>query len=181
MLNPSTADATVNDPTITRCMNLAASHGFGGLEVVNLFAFRSTRPRDLWQAGDPVGLHNDEHIKRALHHSDACLLAWGNLPPSRLERARAILKFIPAAKKLFCLGMTKMQQPRHPLYLANDLALETVSLEASREGIILGAAETTLVQAPQIPQTLISTPLVAESAEALGRTLTQEAPEPRKI
>lgn len=38
MLNPSRADAQINDPTITRCINFALSWGYGRLEVVNLFA-----------------------------------------------------------------------------------------------------------------------------------------------
>jgi hypothetical protein len=154
MLNPSTADATVNDPTITRCMNLASSWGYGGLEVVNLFAYRSTSPRGLWRAEDPVGPHNDEHIKRALAHCSACLLAWGNLPSSRLERARNVLKMAASGKKLFCLGMTKMQQPRHPLYLTSDVALEPVTLNASSEGINFNWADS-----------LASLPLEAERSQ----------------
>ena len=137
MLNPSRADAEVNDPTISRCLNMAAGWGYGGLEVVNLYAFRCTKPRDLWQTEDPVGAHNDEHIKRALAHSDACVLAWGNLPPARIERAKAVLKLITTNKKLFCLGITKMQQPRHPLYMTQDVSLENVSLTPSRESILV--------------------------------------------
>lgn len=139
MLNPSTADATNNDPTITRCANMAASWGYGGLEVVNLFAFRSTRPRDLWQATDPIGAHNDEHIRRAAAHSNACVLAWGNLPPGRLERTKTVLKLL-SSQKLFCLGMTKMLQPRHPLYLSTDVPLEHISLTPSLDGIAFGIA-----------------------------------------
>jgi hypothetical protein len=128
MLNPSTADATNNDPTISRCVNMAAASGYGGLEVVNLYAYRSTKPRDLWAAEDPVGPHNDEHIKRALAHSAACVVAWGNLPPARLERAKDVIKLI-GSKEAFCLGMTKMQQPRHPLYLSSEVPLEHFALQ----------------------------------------------------
>ena len=102
---------------------MAQRWGFGGIEVVNLFAFRSTKPRDLWTADDPIGPHNDLHIKRAAAHCQACVLAWGNLPIGRLDRARSVLKLL-AGKKLLCLGMTKQQQPRHPLYLLSETDLE---------------------------------------------------------
>jgi len=136
MLNPSTADATSNDPTISRCVNMASRWGYGGLEVVNLFAYRSTRPRDLWGADDPVGTHNDLHIKRAAAHADACLLAWGNLPPSKIARSRAVLKILQA-RNLYCLGFTKMNQPRHPLYLTADVQLEQLLLESKGDGLVL--------------------------------------------
>src|SRR4028119_2392792 len=62
LLNPSTADARRDDPTIRRCANFARTWGFGGLEVVNLFAFRATHPTDLKCAADPVGPQNDVHL-----------------------------------------------------------------------------------------------------------------------
>lgn len=123
MLNPSTADATVNDPTIARCVNMANSWGFGGLEVVNLFAYRSTKPRDLWQADDPIGPHNDMHIKRTVAHSQVCVLAWGNLPIARQERAKSVLKYL-STRELMCMGVTKQLQPRHPLYMLSSVQLE---------------------------------------------------------
>lgn len=126
MLNPSTADAVQNDPTISRCINLAKEWGYGGVEVVNLFAYRATSPRDLWQAGDPIGPANDRYIKYAAAHSESCVVAWGNLPPTRLSRAKAVLQIL-GARKLLCPGVTKMSHPRHPLYLSSQVQLETFS------------------------------------------------------
>lgn len=139
MLNPSTADCSRNDPTIARCVNMASNWGFGGIEVVNLFAFKSTNPRILWQADDPVGPHNDSHIRLAISRSQTCVLAWGNLPPGRLERANQVLKLVQG-KNLSCLGLTKLQQPRHPLYLAADAELEPFSISNFRSRIALAEA-----------------------------------------
>ncbi|MDA8965892.1 DUF1643 domain-containing protein, partial [Pseudomonadales bacterium] len=68
-LNPSTADETENDPTITRCIDFAKQLGFGGLCMANLFAFRATQPKDLKQAKDPVGDANDKWLSKL--HRDA--------------------------------------------------------------------------------------------------------------
>lgn len=65
MLNPSTADASANDPTIVRCRNFAYSWNYGSLEVVNLFAYRATNPRVLRTVQDPIGPENDRHIIEA--------------------------------------------------------------------------------------------------------------------
>lgn len=58
MLNPSTADANIDDPTIRRVISFAKSWGYGGVYVGNLFAFRSTDPKGLKQIADPVGENN---------------------------------------------------------------------------------------------------------------------------
>jgi hypothetical protein len=61
-LNPSTADATKNDPTVTRCINFAKREGCGGMIMLNLFAFRATDPGVMMEAADPVGPENDKYI-----------------------------------------------------------------------------------------------------------------------
>ena len=71
MLNPSRADAEVNDPTITRCINFAKSWGFGRLEVVNLFAYRTSKPSLLKQATEPIGKDNDRYILESVESGDA--------------------------------------------------------------------------------------------------------------
>ncbi|BAU41238.1 DUF1643 domain-containing protein [Leptolyngbya sp. O-77] len=115
MLNPSTADAERNDPTIRRCMGLAKAWGFGGLEVVNLFAYRATRPQALKQAADPVGREGDRALVAAASRANQILLAWGNWG-SLYERDRAALALL-SGYPLHCLGLTQQQQPRHPLYV----------------------------------------------------------------
>ncbi|MBL1174523.1 DUF1643 domain-containing protein [Pantanalinema sp. GBBB05] len=116
MLNPSRADAVVNDPTIRRCLSFAQTWGYGGLEVVNLFAYRTASPIDLRQVSDPVGTQNDHYLVTLPKRVDRILLAWGNWG-YLLERDRRVLALLGDRQLLYCLGITKTQQPRHPLYL----------------------------------------------------------------
>ena len=78
LLNPSRADAQVNDPTITRCIKFAQKWGYGRLEVVNLFAYRASKPSLLKQAVEPIGRDNDKYIQESVFKSDRVILAWGN-------------------------------------------------------------------------------------------------------
>ena len=66
MLNPSTADADVDDPTIRRVVNFAKSWGYGGVFVGNLYAFRSTDPKGLRYIDNPVGEDNIGHALTGL-------------------------------------------------------------------------------------------------------------------
>lgn len=140
MLNPSTAiaDASKDDPTMGRVKNFAAALGFARVEVVNLFAYRATKPMWLRRPLDPVGPEADRHIDEALACADLVIAGWGGLAglrsklpktsphPLRLTRARldarrdAVLARLEAPQ---CFGETLDGQPRHPLYLPNNTAL----------------------------------------------------------
>jgi hypothetical protein len=127
MHNPISAEEIKKDPTIDRCAALAQHWGYGGIEIVNLFAYCATRQRDLWQAEDPCGPHNDQHIRRVVDRCKACLVAWGDLPPGRMERIKTVLDIVEG-KQLYCLGLTKHKQPRHPLTMVN-LAGDNANIE----------------------------------------------------
>lgn len=115
MLNPSTADARRDDPTIRRCAGFARGWGFAAMTVVNLFALRATDPVRLRRARDPVGPGNDGYILAAAAESDALVVAWGNAGALR-ERDRDVLRLL-ADQRAECLGLTGAGRPRHPLYL----------------------------------------------------------------
>lgn len=123
MLNPSTADAQVDDPTIRRCIGFARSWGCGGLVVVNLYALRATNPAELWRADDPVGPDNDEQLTLTLYLARSTtgpvVAAWG--AHARPDRVRFITD---AARghgvQLLALKVTKAGAPGHPLYLRAD-------------------------------------------------------------
>jgi hypothetical protein len=117
LLNPSTADHRRDDPTIRRCMGFARAWGYGGVEVVNLFAWRATRPRDLRQAREPVGRGNTRHLRAAVRRAERVVVAWGmhGAWRGRGRVALALLRRWDCAP--LCLGITRSGQPRHVLYL----------------------------------------------------------------
>ena len=129
MLNPSTADADTDDPTIRRCMSFARRENAGGIVVVNQFAFRATSPDDLFKATDPYGPANDDSLwEVALEAAGTdmpIVCAWGSRG-GRSNRHVAILQRGNA--RLVCLGKTKDGYPRHPLYVRNDQPLEDMYL-----------------------------------------------------
>jgi hypothetical protein len=124
MLNPSTADATTDDPTIRRCIGFAKSWGFGGLVVLNLFAFRATNPKELERAYNPVGIFNDPTIFEYTR-AQVCgtiVAAWGAHRVMGNEyRAESVIRLI--GRPLYCLGTTKNGHPRHPLYVPSNTGL----------------------------------------------------------
>lgn len=127
MLNPSTADAMADDPTIRRCVGFATRWGCGGVVVVNLFALRSTDPSVLWDHPDPVGPDNDRVIADQLgdHTGGPVVAAWG-AHGLLADRDRTVTEQIRGlGRDLLCLGVTKQGLPRHPLYVhgATELTL----------------------------------------------------------
>jgi len=121
MLNPSTADAIADDPTIRRCIRFAQTWGSGSLFVVNLFAYRATHPKKLQQAPDPIGPDNDRYLSIAHQQARTTIAAWGNKGRMQ-QRDRAVLRLFQG-QELHCLGTTQHRQPRHPLYLNSNTPL----------------------------------------------------------
>ncbi len=116
-LNPSTADETNDDPTITRCVNFARAWGFGGLVMANLFAYRATDPQKLSQCPDPVGPENNRSLLKLQEEASLVVAAWGN-HGTLFDRGSEVLKLL---KEPHCLEMSLSGQPKHPLYLKSDL------------------------------------------------------------
>lgn len=120
MLNPSTASAENDDPTIRRCIAYARDWGFHKLVVVNLFAYRTTYPAELALAFDPVGEANSLWLDRAVQSADLVVCAWG--PKGRLRgRDEEVVTALAREKPLHVLKLTKDGSPGHPLYLRREL------------------------------------------------------------
>lgn len=121
MLNPSTADAFADDPTIRRCIAFARREQCGGLIVVNLFALRATDPKALYAHPDPVGRHTDGLLLDAVAKGGPVIAAWG-VHGALAGRGAEVARLIDHVD-LLCLGTTKDGHPRHPLYVRGDAPL----------------------------------------------------------
>ena len=110
MLNPSTADANKDDPTIHRVISFAKSWGYGGVYVGNLFAFCSTDPKGLKYVTDPIGKNNIQYIQTMVVLVDKIIYAWGN----NQKEPKWLSELVPTP---YCIDISKKGVPKHPLYL----------------------------------------------------------------
>jgi hypothetical protein len=126
-LNPSTADELVNDPTVRRCIGFAERDGFGGLIMLNLFAFRATDPKEMFAARDPVGARNDAVLDAVASQIPGTVAAWG-VHGAHTGRGAAVLTRL---RGLRCFGVTKHGHPKHPLYLPGSTRLVPIGTARS--------------------------------------------------
>lgn len=132
MLNPSTADHKDDDPTIRRLIGFAKREGCGGINVMNLYAYRATEPAVLRGVVNPIGPQNRywlrQMAKEAMSQGRAVICAWGdfeNALPFNMG-SETMHMFRTNGVTLKCFGMTvsRFPQPRHPLYIAADVPLQ---------------------------------------------------------
>ncbi|MGJ0372506.1 DUF1643 domain-containing protein [Aliarcobacter cryaerophilus] len=116
-LNPSTADEKDDDNTIKKCINFSKNWGYGGLYMLNLFAFRATAPSDMFNASSPIGEENSKYIEKYSKLSDKVICAWGNNGNFK-NRSKEVLLNI---ENKFYLKLNKTGEPAHPLYLNKNL------------------------------------------------------------
>jgi hypothetical protein len=114
-LNPSTADESQLDPTLTRIRSFSEREGFHGFWMANLFGLRTPYPKEMMAAKDPVGSGNDASLQLAAKRCERIVAAWGAIGEYQ-SRAEAVAKLFPG-RELWCLGTTKDGHPRHPLYV----------------------------------------------------------------
>ena len=124
-LNCSTADETLDDPTVRRCIRFARDWDFGGLVMTNLFAFRATDPNVMkahYSGLSPEARRhqieeNFGHIQRVAKHAGLVVCAWG-VHGAFCEAGEQLRSSMSVP--LHHLGLTKDSHPRHPLYLRAD-------------------------------------------------------------
>ena len=116
-LNPSTADAEIEDNTSRVCINYAKRWGYGGLLIGNLFAYRSTDQSALYTVADPVGPENDAWLKKLQSDVSLVVCAWSDTGAYK-GRDKGVLTFLINPH---CLVKLKSGRPGHPLYKRADL------------------------------------------------------------
>lgn len=119
-LNPSTADESQLDPTLTRIAGFSKREGFDGFWMANLFAVRTPYPEEMMRHPEPVGPENDAWLLHAAQRCEKIVAAWG-AGGSFQARDQAVAKLF-SGMQLWCLGTTQDGQPRHPLYVAANQA-----------------------------------------------------------
>lgn len=128
MLNPSTADATTDDPTIRRCVGFAKRWKLDGVAVTNLYPLRATDPAVMRSTPDRHGEHlsklpafegrltNDNAVLAYATGAEIVVCAWGvHAEPGKAHQLLGMLGHYGI--RTHCLGVTKDGHPRHPLYL----------------------------------------------------------------
>jgi len=156
-LNPSRADGRRDDSTLRRLLGFARRWGFGSLEVLNLFARISPSPAVLRRAADPVGAEADAWLQQRLtvQPQATVWLGWGNQGSWR-GRDRAVLALLQG-RGLWALGLTAAGQPRHPLYVAGDVALQALARRNSEAlGHPVGTPEFSVPPPPAATPCLVS-------------------------
>lgn len=123
MLNPSTATHEILDPTVRGCLQRAIAWGYGGLTVLNLFAFRSTDPKGLLSIEDPIGPENDDVIRAGARRlklaSGTLICGWGSNKAIG-PRASGVLGILrQEGVTPHALAINKNGSPKHPLYVAH--------------------------------------------------------------
>ena len=123
-INPSTADAKIDDPTIRRLKCFTHHWGYGEFSIVNVFGLRSKTPTALGNARDPIGAKNDWWIHNEVHDANLVVAMWGDeakVPPLLRYRFAEVNAMLGESK---CFGKTKHGCPAHPLYLSSTTVLE---------------------------------------------------------
>jgi len=123
-LNPSTADATKDDPTIRRCISFATAWSCGSIIMVNCYAFRATNPSEMKRAAFPVGPLNDSTVQRmaaeTAHRNGKIVAAWG---AGCSQDREIVLRKLLTGREVWCLGKNKNGSPKHPLYVPSNVEL----------------------------------------------------------
>ena len=139
-LNPSTADADVDDATVRRCMGFARTWGFGGLLIANLFTFRTPDPRLLAASRRPLTLGADNALRDVCDAAILVIEAWG-AHAMAADRTAHVREILDGRAPRAVIGLTKDGAPRHPLYAPADAAPLLVAGGSGRELQVLGPAQ----------------------------------------
>jgi hypothetical protein len=123
-MNPSTADIDCDDPTVAGCCERARRWGYGGLVMLNAFAYRATDKAALLTVEDPVGTLNDATIRRFAPRAGVVVVGWGQLPKQLRGRGGLIASLLAELNvQPMCFAINADSSPKHPLYVRRDATL----------------------------------------------------------
>ena len=120
-LNPSTADHIEDDRTILRCISFSKSWGFGGFIMMNLFAYRATKPSVMMQSIEPIGFENNNHLTTLKRKVEKVVICWGDNGRHK-SRSKQVLNLLNQ-DDLYCIAINQSGEPKHPLYIKGDAEL----------------------------------------------------------
>lgn len=123
-LNPSTANVSRTDPTITNLIIMLKNLGYGGFYMMNLFAWISSKPKDLLTCENPLG-ENNSKLKEVESICEDVIVCWGNFKQAE-KRIKEVLPNYPNAK---CFGINKNGTPFHPLAMMYKGKVKTAILQ----------------------------------------------------
>lgn len=138
-VNPSTAEPGNLDETVDRVMRVAASNDFDSFIMLNVYAQRATKPKDLHrQLHSELKDENERKIAAVVDGRSLHLwAAWGH-NIERRDYLRPLLQDILALPELangswVSRGLsTKDGHPHHPLYVRRDAPLQHFSVAMYR-------------------------------------------------
>ncbi len=126
-INPSTADASVDDATVRKWIGFTKVFGGRRFTVGNAFAYRSKDVKALASVDDPFGDEIGDYTTDIINDADILVPCWGNTRkvPPQLQFAFDILMdaLVSSGKPVKCFGFTKSGDPMHPLMLGYDTRL----------------------------------------------------------
>jgi len=118
-LNPSTADASIDDNTVRAWMRLTLAWGFRMFVVGNVYAYRSRNPKALWKVADPIGPANGVALLEMAREAAYVVACWGN--HAQPKHCLPVLEQLTNYKPVYCLGRNENGTPKHPLFLPTDV------------------------------------------------------------
>jgi hypothetical protein len=128
-INPSTADANLDDATVRKWIGFTKVNGGRRFIVGNVSAYRATDVKALGKALIPLARHleNLGHLSRIVDDADVLVPCWGNRSkaPSHMDNYfNAVLAMLlSSGKPVRHFGLTASGDPKHSLMLGYNTPL----------------------------------------------------------
>ncbi|QEM41057.1 hypothetical protein [Pseudomonas phage vB_PaeM_RP7] len=130
-VNPSTADASTDDATVRKWRGFTERNGGHRFIVGNVFCYRATDVKELRKVDDPFGPESVDYFQSILAEADILVPCWGSLSklPKHLRGCppQLLQWMLRSGKPVMCFGLTRCDQPKHPLMLGYDTPLQELA------------------------------------------------------